>query len=65
MKAGKLRELSEDELRSKETELKDKLFKLRFQHSLGQLDSPMKLKNIRKDIARLKTILREKSKGME
>jgi len=65
MKITELRELSEGELHSKEGELRDQLFKLSFQHSLGQLDNAVKLRNIRKDIARIKTILREKSKGTE
>jgi len=65
MKARELRELSEEELESKKAEIKDKLFKLKFQHELGQLDNTMKLKNIKKDIARLKTILREKREGKE
>ncbi len=65
MKITELRELSEDELHSKEGELKDQLFKLRFQHSLGQLDNAVKLRNVRKDLARVKTILREKSKETE
>jgi large subunit ribosomal protein L29 len=65
MKARELRELSDDELQSKEEELKDQLFKLKFQHALGQLENAMKLKSIKKDIARIKTILREKSIGTE
>ena len=65
MKATKIRELSEEELRNKRDELKDQLFKLRFQHSLGQIDNALKLRNIKKDIARIMTILREKSKGTE
>ena len=63
MKIGDLRELSEEELESKEAEIKDQLFKLKFQHELGQLENAMKLKNIKKDIARIKTILREKKEG--
>lgn len=63
MKIGELRELSEEELESKEAEIKDQLFKLKFQHELGQLENAMKLKNIKKDIARIKTILREKKQG--
>ena len=62
MKARELSELSGEELTSKETELKDQLFKLKFQHALGQLENNMKLKNIKKDIARIKTILRDKTK---
>lgn len=65
MKAREFREMSVDELQSKETELKDQLFKLRFQHALGQLENALKLKNIRRDIARLKTILKEKSEETE
>jgi large subunit ribosomal protein L29 len=60
MKATEFRELTEDELLNKEEELKDQLFKLKFQHALGQLENAMKLKNIKKDLARIKTILREK-----
>lgn len=63
MKIGDLRELSEEELESKEAEIKDQLFKLKFQHELGQLENAMKLKSIKKDIARIKTILREKKEG--
>ncbi|HDZ25865.1 hypothetical protein LCGC14_1221360 [marine sediment metagenome] len=63
MKARELRELSEDELSRKEDELKDQLFKLKFQHALGQLENAMKLKSIKKDIARIKTILRENKEG--
>lgn len=65
MKIRELRELSEEELSSKEAELRDQLFKLRFQHSLGQLDNAVKLRNIKKDIARVKTILKEKIKDTE
>ncbi|MGD8537586.1 MAG: 50S ribosomal protein L29 [Candidatus Aminicenantes bacterium] len=65
MKATELRELTEDELINKQEELKDQLFKLKFQHALGQLENAMKLKNVKKDLARIKTILREKNKGME
>ena len=63
MKARELRELSEEELRNKERELVDQLFKLRFQHELGQLENASKLKNVRRDIARIKTVLKEKSRG--
>lgn len=65
MKARELKELTEDELRSKEEELKDQLFKLKFQHALGQLENAMKLKNIKKDIARIKSVLNAKSEGMD
>jgi len=65
MKTKELMELSADELRHREGELVDQLFKLRFQKSLGQLDSPMKIKNIKKDIARIKTILNRAPQATE
>jgi large subunit ribosomal protein L29 len=65
MKIRELKEMSADELKTKETELTDQLFKLRFQKSLGQLDSPMKVKNIKRDIARIKTLLRVTPKETE
>lgn len=65
MKARELRELTTDELLTKERELSDQLFKLRFQHRLGKLDNPMKLRNIRRDIARIRTVLGELSRRKE
>ncbi len=65
MKPTDLRELSDDELRDKDDELKDQLFKLKFQHALGQLEDAMKLKNIKKDRARIMTILNERKRGKE
>ncbi|NPV83438.1 MAG: 50S ribosomal protein L29 [Candidatus Aminicenantes bacterium] len=66
MKIRELRELSVEDLRQKELELKDQLFKLRFQKSLGQLDNPMKIRNIKKDLAKIKTLLKEfQKKGTE
>jgi len=59
MKAREYREMDPDEMRTKVGELRDQLFKLRFQHSLGQLDNAGKLKNIKRDIARIETILKE------
>jgi large subunit ribosomal protein L29 len=59
MKANELRELAEDELVRKKVELKDQLFKLRFQHELGQLENAAKLQTIRKDIAKIETLLTE------
>jgi len=56
MKLSELRELSKDELTAKKAELKDQLFKLRFQHSLGQLESTAKLRTLRRDIARIETL---------
>lgn len=65
MKIRELKELSADELLHKETEIRDQLFKLRFQKSLGQLESPMKIKNLKKDIARIQTLIKELQKGTE
>ena len=60
MKSDQVREMSEDELRGKEKELQEQLFKLRFQKSIGQLDNGMKMREVRRDIARVKTVLRQK-----
>ncbi|MBE3126462.1 MAG: 50S ribosomal protein L29 [Acidobacteria bacterium] len=65
MKIKELKEMSADELKHREAELVDQLFKLRFQKSLGQLESPMKIKNIRRDIARIKTLLNQTPKATE
>ena len=60
MKAEKVRELSQDELAAKEHELQEQAFKLRMQQATGQLDNPSRLRALRRDIARVKTIVREK-----
>ena len=60
MKASKLRDLTQDELARKFTELKEELFNLRFQHAMNQLDNPHKIADVKKDIARVMTILQEK-----
>ena len=65
MKAAEIRELTVEEMETKETELKDQLFKLRFQHAVGQLENTMKLKEIKKDLARIATIRREMEQGTE
>ena len=59
MKASEIRELSVDELELKVKELKEELFQLRFQHAINQLDNPMRLKAVKKDIARVSTVLRQ------
>lgn len=64
MKANELRELSDEELQNRESDLKDKLFKLKFQHALGQLEDASKMKGVKREIATIKTILVEKNKGM-
>ena len=61
MKAKELRQLSEGELLIKEKELGEELFNLRFQHATGQLDNVMRIPQIRRDFARVKTILKEKT----
>jgi len=58
--ANELRELSADELRLREQELNEEMFNLRVRHATGQLENPMQLRRIRKDIARVQTFLREK-----
>ncbi len=60
MKANTLRDMSSDELKTKNTELTQELFNLKFQHHTGRLENSAKLSILRKDIARIKTILREK-----
>ena len=64
MKAETLRDLSEAELNRKLADLKEELFNLRFQAATGQLDNPMRLREVRKDIARVKTIMRERELGI-
>ena len=61
MKVVEIRELTADDLRAREKELDDQLFRLRIQKSMGQLEAPAKVRGIRKDLARIKTILREKT----
>ena len=60
MKAKDMRELSAAELDQKLVDLKAELFNLRFQHAINQLENPMRLGAVKKDIARVKTIIREK-----
>lgn len=60
MKASELRDMTTKELDNKLAELKSELFNLRFQLATGQLDNPMRIKGVRKDIARVKTITRER-----
>ena len=60
MKANEIRNLSVEELDKKLTELKKDLFMLRMQHATNHLDNPIKISNVRRDIARVKTVLHEK-----
>ena len=59
MKASEIRKLSAKELDAKLLELKDELFKLRFQQAINQLDNPMRINAVKKDIARIKTVQRD------
>ncbi len=59
MKAIEIRELSREEKQQKVEHLKEELFNLRFQHEIGQLENPQKMKQIKRDIAKIKTIIRE------
>ena len=59
MNAKEIRELSVAELNEKLADLKDELYKLRFQHAINQLDNPMRITAVKKDITRVQTILRE------
>ena len=59
MKVSEIRELGLEEMQRKVTDLREELFNLRFQHETGQLENPQKMKQTKKDIARLKTIIRE------
>ena len=63
MKPGELRDLSVDELHSKERDLADELFRMRIQKAMGQLEAPVKLRTVRRDLARVKTILGQKRNG--
>ena len=62
MKIEEFRNLGADELKQREKDLDDQLFRLRIQKSMGQLEAPTKLRTLRRDLARVKTILRERRK---
>jgi large subunit ribosomal protein L29 len=59
--ASELRELNEQDLRNRERDLDDQLFRLRIQKAMGHLDVPLKLRQVRRDLARVKTVLRQKT----
>ncbi len=61
MKASELKNMTVDELNAKLADLKDQLFKLRFQHAVNQLDNPHKIADVKKDIARVMTVISEKN----
>ena len=60
MKAKEIKEMTNDELVAKLASLKEELFNLRFRHAIGQLENPASLKTCKKDIAKVKTILRQR-----
>ncbi len=64
MKAAEIKKMSAEELDKKLVELKDELFNLRFQQAINQLDNPMRIKAVKKDIARIKTVQRENELGI-
>jgi len=59
--ARELHDLNEDDLRNRERDLDDQLFRLRIQKAMGHLDVPLKLREVRRDLARVKTVLRQKT----
>ena len=59
MKASEIREMNLEEMQRKVNDLKEQLFNLRFQHEIGQLENPNKMKQTKRDIAQVKTIIRE------
>jgi large subunit ribosomal protein L29 len=63
MNLEEIRELPIETLRDRERELDDQLFRLRIQKSMGQLEAPAKVREVRRDLARVKTILREKEQA--
>ena len=63
MKTAELRDLGADELMTQERDLNDQLFRMRIQKSMGQLEAPDKLRTVRRDLARVKTVLRQKRAG--
>jgi large subunit ribosomal protein L29 len=65
MKSEEIRALSSEEMQQKLTELKHELFNLRFQHEVGQLENPSKMKQVKRDVARVKTVLNEKAHSAE
>jgi large subunit ribosomal protein L29 len=65
MNVEKVREMNDLELQAELKKMKNELFNLRFQHVTGQLENPIKLRDVKRDIARVKTIIREKELAAE
>ena len=62
MKIGEIRDLGVEDLRTREKDLDDQLFRMRIQKSMGQLEAPGKMKSVRRERARILTVLKEKAK---
>ncbi|HUP65621.1 MAG TPA: 50S ribosomal protein L29 [Thermoanaerobaculia bacterium] len=65
MKSAEMRDKAENELKVRERELREQLFKLRFQSSLGSGENPLKIRQVRREIARVQTILNEKTRAAQ
>lgn len=65
MKTGDLREMTVEELETKLTDIKKELFSLRLKKSAGQLENPMKIRSLKRDVARINTLIREKELGLD
>jgi large subunit ribosomal protein L29 len=63
MKVREMRELNADDLRTQERDLQDQIFRLRIQKAMGQVESANKIRSVRRDLARIKTILQEKTRA--
>ena len=63
MKVNEMRDKSIDELNTRQRELREQLFKLRFQRATGRMENPMKIRDVRREIARIKTLLNERSRA--
>jgi large subunit ribosomal protein L29 len=63
MKTNELRDKSIDELNTRERELREQLFKLRFQRATGRIENPNKIREVKREIARIKTLLNERSRA--
>jgi large subunit ribosomal protein L29 len=63
MKTSELRDKSNDELQTRERELSEQLFKLRFQRATGRMENPSKMRQVRREIARIKTLMGERSRS--
>ena len=59
MKASEIRDMNLDEMQSKISDLREELFNLRFQHEIGQLENPQRIKQTKRDIAKIETIIKE------